>query len=149
MVDEGRHGSIISMSSFGAARAHRQMPAYDATKGAIEAFTRAIALDLAPFGIRANAIGPGAIHTTVHESQGPEARARRAEAVPLGRVGDPEDIAGTALFLASDESAYVTGQVIYVDGGMMAGIRSPQVDVGLPESVARRLPQRQPDLSRR
>ena len=78
-----------------------------------------------------------------------EARARRAEAVPLGRVGDPEDIAGTALFLASDESAYVTGQVIYVDGGMMAGIRSPQVDVGLPESVARRLHQRQPDLSRR
>lgn len=139
MVDQGRRGSIISISSFGGVRSHRAMAAYDATKGGIDAFTRAVALDLAPFGIRVNAVGPGAIHTEEHEAAGPEARARRGQTVPLGWVGYPADVAGAVAFLASEDASYITGQVIYVDGGMLAQLRSPQVDRPLPDSVAARL----------
>ncbi len=138
MVDQGRTGSIISISSFGAAKSHRMMAGYDASKGGMEAFTRTIAIDLAPFGIRANAVGPGAIHTEEFEVKGPEAKAARGRTVPLGRVGYPADVAGAVAFLASDDASYITGQVIYVDGGMLAQIRSPQVDAPLPESVVRR-----------
>jgi NAD(P)-dependent dehydrogenase (short-subunit alcohol dehydrogenase family) len=139
MVEQGRRGSIISISSFGAARAHRQMAAYDATKGGMEAFTRTAALDLAPFGIRVNAIGPGPIATERHQQVSPQYAERQAETVPLGRAGSPSDIAGAVLFLASEDASFVTGQTLYVDGGMLAQLRSPQVDRPLPDSVAERL----------
>lgn len=139
MVDQGRRGSIVSISSFAAARSHRAMAAYDASKGGIEAFTRAIALDLAPFGIRANAVAPGAIHTEEFETEGQDAKERRGQTVPLGRVGYPAEIGAAVAFLASDDAAYVTGQVLSVDGGMLAQLRSPQVDRTLPRLVARRL----------
>ena len=139
LVGQKKVGSIVNVSSFGAARSHRYMAAYDATKGGIEAFTRTTALDLAPFGIRVNAVGPGAIHTEHHEAQGPEARRRRGQVVPLGRVGYPADIAGAVAFLASADAAYITGQVLYVDGGMLAQLRSPEADAPLPPSVAARL----------
>jgi 2-hydroxycyclohexanecarboxyl-CoA dehydrogenase len=139
MVDQDRPGSIISISSFSGARAHRCLAAYDASKGGLEAFTRAIAVDLAPFGIRANAVGPGAIQTENHDRRGLEAARRRAETVPLGRTGLPADIAGAVVFFASDDAAYVTGQVLYVDGGMLAQLRSPQADCDLPLSVKTRL----------
>lgn len=138
MVDAGRPGSIISMSSFGGARAHRELAAYDATKGGIEAFTRAAAIDLAPFGIRVNAVGPGAIHTEYFEQFGPEAKSRRGTDIPLGRVGEPGDVAGVVAFLASADAGYVSGQVIYVDGGLLAQGRSPQVDRPLPATIAAR-----------
>jgi NAD(P)-dependent dehydrogenase (short-subunit alcohol dehydrogenase family) len=115
------------------------MAAYDATKGGMESFTRTISIDLAPFGIRANVVGPGAIHTEEFEEGGEEARIRRGRTVPLGRVGYPEDVAGAVAFLASDDAAYITGQKIYVDGGVLAQLRSPQVDAPLPESVSARL----------
>ncbi|MFN8524192.1 MAG: SDR family oxidoreductase [Chloroflexota bacterium] len=139
MVDQGKAGSIINISSFAAARSHRYMTAYDATKGGMESATRTMALDLAPFGIRVNVIQPGAIHTDEHEVQGEEARIRRGQTIPLGRVGYPADIAGAAVFFASDDSSYITGQVIAVDGGMLAQLRSPQVDTPLPDSVKARL----------
>jgi 2-hydroxycyclohexanecarboxyl-CoA dehydrogenase len=139
MVDRGIRGSIINISSFAAARSHRYMAAYDATKGGLESFTRAIAIDLAPFGIRVNTVGPGAIHTEEFEAQGEEAKQNRGQTVPLGRVGYPEDIAGIVAFLCSDDASYITGQKIYVDGGMLAQLRSPQVDTPLPESVKARL----------
>jgi NAD(P)-dependent dehydrogenase (short-subunit alcohol dehydrogenase family) len=142
MVDQRRTGSIISISSFAAARAHRQMAAYDATKGGLEAFTRAIAIDLAPFGVRANVVGPGAIHTEEYEPEGEEGRRRRGQTVPLGRVGYPADIAGAVAFLASADASYITGQIVYVDGGMLAQLRSPQVDRALPPSVQQRLTSR-------
>jgi 3-oxoacyl-[acyl-carrier protein] reductase len=138
MVDLERPGSIISISSFSAARAHRSLAAYDASKGGLEAFTRAIALDLAPFGIRANVVGPGAIHTERHDQRGPEAARQRAATIPLGRAGLPADIAGAVAFLASDDAGYITGQVLYVDGGMLAQLRSPQTDSALPPSVQAR-----------
>jgi NAD(P)-dependent dehydrogenase (short-subunit alcohol dehydrogenase family) len=139
MVDRGTRGAIVNISSFAAARAHRYMAAYDATKGGMEAMTRTMAIDLAPFGIRLNVVGPGAIHTEEFAAAGEEARVKRAQTVPLGRVGYPEDIAGAVLFLCSDDASYITGQVIYVDGGILAQLRSPQVDTPLPESVRARL----------
>ncbi len=139
MVDHRVRGTIINVSSMAAARSHRIMAAYDAAKGGVEAMSRTMAIDLAPFGIRVNVVGPGAIHTEDFEAYGPEAKALRAATVPLGRVGYPEDIAGAVVFLCSDDAAYVTGQILYVDGGMLAQLRSPQVDTPLPESVRARL----------
>jgi NAD(P)-dependent dehydrogenase (short-subunit alcohol dehydrogenase family) len=139
MVDQGKRGSIVNISSFAAARAHRYMAAYDATKGGMEAMTRTMALDLGPFGIRVNVVGPGAIHTEEFEPAGEDGKRRRGQTVPLGRVGYPEDIAGAVAFLASDDASYITGQVLYVDGGVLAQLRSPQVDGPLPESVKARL----------
>ncbi len=140
MVDRGIRGSIVNISSFAAARAHRNMVAYDASKGGMEAMTRSMAIDLGPFGIRVNVVGPGAIHNEEFEAAGEEAKRRRAQTVPLGRVGYPEDIAAAVAFLASDDASYITGQVVYVDGGVLAQLRSPQVDTPLPDSVKRRLP---------
>jgi NAD(P)-dependent dehydrogenase (short-subunit alcohol dehydrogenase family) len=139
MVDRGIRGSIINISSFAAARSHRNMAAYDASKGGMEAMTRAMAIDLGPFGIRVNVLGPGAIHTEEFAEAGEDARIRRGQTVPLGRVGYPEDIAGAVAFLASDDASYITGQCLYVDGGILAQLRSPQVDSPLPDSVKARL----------
>jgi 3-oxoacyl-[acyl-carrier protein] reductase len=144
MVDQRKAGSIVNVTSFGAARAHRNMAAYDSSKGGLEAFTRAAALDLGPFGIRVNAVGPGAIMTEQFAEQDAEARRQRGAVVPLrARGGDPDEVARVIAFMASDDASYVTGQVLYVDGGMLAQLRSPQVDAALPETVLARLePQR-------
>lgn len=123
-------GCIINMSSGGATRAHRAFTAYDATKGGVEALTRAMALDLGPYNIRVNALMPGSIDT---EGLDLEARKLRGENVPLGRVGEPYDMTGAALFLASDDAAYITGDVIKVDGGMLAQQRSATVDIKPPK----------------
>lgn len=139
-VDAHKAGSVVNLTSFGGARAHRNMAAYDTTKGGVEAFTRAAALDLAPFGIRVNAVGPGAIMTEQFASQDAAARAERGAVVPLGRGGEPDEVARVIAFLASDEASYVTGQILYVDGGVLAQLRSPQIDAPLPPSVAARLP---------
>lgn len=119
-------GSIVNMSSGGATRAHRSFTAYDATKGGIEALTRAMALDLGPYNIRVNALMPGSIDT-----QGLDLHQRilRGENVPLGRIGEAFDMTGAALFLASDDAAYITGDIIRVDGGMLAQQRSATVDI--------------------
>lgn len=140
MVEGGVRGSIVNISSFAAARSHRNMAAYDATKGGVEAFTRATALDLAPFGIRVNAVGPGDIRTERLGPHTPEDERRRGDMIPLGRVGEPWEVAAAVAFLASEEAAYVTGQVLYVDGGVLAQLRAPQVDHPLPDSVARLVP---------
>ena len=137
MVAQGKTGSIVNITSFAAARAHRNMAAYDASKGGLESFTRAVALDLAPFGIRVNAVGPGAMMTEQFQAQDDVARAHRGATVPLGRGGDPDEVGKVVAFMASDDASYVTGQVLYVDGGMLAQLRSPQVDAPLPESVAK------------
>ena len=124
-------GCIINMSSGGATRAHRCFTAYDAAKGGVEGLTRAMALDLGPYNIRVNALMPGTIDT---EGMSPEARALRGDNLPLGRMGEPYDMTGAALFLASDDAAYITGAVLRVDGGMLAQQRSATVDIMPPEN---------------
>ncbi|GAA1585589.1 3-oxoacyl-[acyl-carrier-protein] reductase [Kribbella sancticallisti] len=128
MVAQGS-GVIISSSSGGATRAHRGEVAYDASKGGIEAMTRAMALDLAPYGIRVNAVAPGSINVAPQGAVSDQVLAERGKSIPLGRVGVPDDLAATYAFLASDEARYITGVVVPVDGGMIIQQRSPQVDI--------------------
>ncbi len=125
------NGVIINMSSGGATRAHRAFCAYDASKGGIEALTRAMALDLGPYGIRVCALMPGSIDT---EGMDEDARRLRGENIPLGYPGDPNDMAGPALFLASEDASYITGDVIKVDGGMLSQQRSATVDIMPPQN---------------
>jgi 3-oxoacyl-[acyl-carrier protein] reductase len=122
------------MSSGGATKAHRAFTAYDASKGGIEALTRAMALDLGPYNIRVNALMPGSIDTSGLST---DERIRRGENVPLGRIGEAADITGAALFLASDDASYITGDVIRIDGGMLAQQRSATVDIMPPASFPR------------
>ncbi|ADB49103.1 SDR family NAD(P)-dependent oxidoreductase [Conexibacter woesei] len=122
-------GAIIHTSSGGATRAHRGNVQYDAAKGAIEAMTRALALDLAPYGIRVNAVAPGAIDIAPPGAMSDEEKSERGAAIPLGRMGVPQDLGGAYAFLASEDAAYVTGQVLVVDGGQIAQLRSPQVEI--------------------
>ena len=91
---------------------------YAATKGAITAFTKSIAADLAPFGIRANCIAPGFIETDMTDALDDEVKEKIMEKVPLKRLGQAEDIANAVEFLASDKSAYCTGSTLHVNGGM-------------------------------
>jgi len=115
---ERRGGCIIHISSVGGLRAHRGLAGYDASKGAIDTLTRVMALDLGPHGIRVNAVAPGQI-------RGPEFR--KLDGVPLGRCGTPQDIGAAVAFLASDAAAYITGQVLYVDGGLTAQLTPPGI----------------------
>jgi NAD(P)-dependent dehydrogenase (short-subunit alcohol dehydrogenase family) len=119
-------GTIINMSSGGATRAHRGNVAYDAAKGGIEAMTRAMALDLGPYGVRVNALVPGSIDSA---GMAPEVKRSRGENIPLARVGEPAELAGPAVFLASDDASYVTGHTLMVDGGMLVQQRSATVDI--------------------
>jgi 3-oxoacyl-[acyl-carrier protein] reductase len=125
MAEQEKPGSIVNISTYGAARAQREMVAYNASKGGLEAATRAMALDLAPWHIRVNAVGPGPIATPsfLELFNTPEKLDRMRMAVPLERLGEPADIAGAVAFFASDDAAFVTGQVLYVDGGALAQIR--------------------------
>jgi len=90
-----------------------------------------MALDLGPYNVRVNALVPGAIDTSGLTA---DQRALRGENVPLGRIGEPLDMAGAALFLASDDAAYITGETLRVDGGMLAQQRSATVDIVPPST---------------
>jgi 3-oxoacyl-[acyl-carrier protein] reductase len=127
LASEGLPGSIVNISSHGAARAHREQIPYDAVKGAMESFTRAIAVDLAPWGIRANAIRPGSINVQDGRMDWDSGNLQHAQ-IPLGRQGTPLDVAQSVVFLSSSESDYITGQVFNIDGGMAAQARAPQVE---------------------
>jgi NAD(P)-dependent dehydrogenase (short-subunit alcohol dehydrogenase family) len=124
-----RHGggTIITMSSGGANRAHRGMVAYDASKGGIEALTRALALDLAPYNIRVVGMIPGLIVPT-REDADPDFLASVDATVPLGRAGIAAEMAGPAVFLATDDAAYMTGCLVTVDGGVLVQQRPPQIE---------------------
>ncbi|MGD9562436.1 MAG: SDR family NAD(P)-dependent oxidoreductase [Pyrinomonadaceae bacterium] len=120
----GRGGSIIHISSVGAYAAQEGASVYCATKAALTGLTRAMALELAPHNIRVNAIAPGDIRTETSENVVKEKTDRGfsgsySRRVPLNRRGEPAEIGPTAVFLASDDSSYITGETIVVDGGFL------------------------------
>jgi glucose 1-dehydrogenase len=121
MVRQGSGGSIINVTSQLAEVARPERAAYVASKGGGRSLTQAMALELAPHGIRVNAIAPGPTLTGLTRASyaDPERRRATIAQIPLGRLGEPEDIVGAILFLASDESRWVTGSTVTVDGGYL------------------------------
>ena len=121
--DGGRAGAIVNIASVNAVLAIGDQVPYSVSHGAINQLTKSMALALAPHGIRVNAIGPGSIMTAMLESvlvQDAELRRRILRRTPLGRIGEPREVAAVAAFLASDEASYITGQTVYADGGRLA-----------------------------
>jgi len=125
MRDRATGGVIVNVSSVGALRAHHRGLPYDITKGALNAMTQAMAIDLGRFGIRVNAVGPGVTHTYRADGMAEQTRQTISAQIPLGRFGTTAEIAAAVAFLASDEAAYITGQVLYVDGGITAQLSPP------------------------
>lgn len=117
----GRPGAIVNMSSVNAVFAISDQVPYSVSKGGLTQLTKVMALSLAPHGIRVNAIGPGSIATEMLETVMTDPAVRRTilSRTPLGRIGEPREIAAVAAFLASDEASYITGQTIYADGGRL------------------------------
>ena len=122
---ERKHGRIINLSSQLAQRAVSSsggFAGYAATKGAIESFTRALASEVGQHGITVNAIAPGGVETEMSRNvMTPEYRTRRLAELPLRRFGSVEDVAYCAVFLAADEAAYLTGQILHPSGGWVTG----------------------------
>lgn len=116
-------GSIIHMASVTGITGLRNRAAYSASKGAVVALTRSMAIDYAKMGIRVNCLCPGFVRTPLTETLfSDEQRAAALTAIhPLGRLGEPDDIANAAFFLLSDDASWITGQAIAVDGGLSAG----------------------------
>ncbi len=113
-----KQGNIITVSSIWGLRGASCEVAYAATKGAIIALSRSLALELAPSGIRVNCVAPGCIQTEMTAALGQETLDLLAEETPLGRLGTPADIAKAVAFLASEDAAFFTGQVLTADGGI-------------------------------
>jgi len=122
MIKQGRGGSIINMSSINAELAIPNSVAYAVSKGGIKQLTAVMAVGLSPHGIRVNAIGPGTILTDLVKNSVMASDAQRRAILsrtPIGRCGEPSEIAGVASFLASDDASYIVGQTIYADGGRL------------------------------
>ena len=123
-MKEKQRGKIINLSSVREVRGYTGgNAAYCATKGAVGMITKTLALELAPHNIYVNAIGPSLIITagTIHIQQNPELAKKYSSMIPLGRLGTPNDLIGAAVFLASEASDFMTGQTLFIDGGLTAG----------------------------
>ncbi|HEY3022875.1 MAG TPA: SDR family oxidoreductase, partial [Actinomycetota bacterium] len=122
-------GSIVNVASFVALMgAATPQIAYTASKGGVLSMTREIAVEFARRGVRANSLCPGPIETPLLQEllADPDRRQRRLVHIPMGRFGQAEEIANAALFLASDESSYMTGTALVVDGGITAAYVTPE-----------------------
>ena len=122
MVKQGGGGTIINMSSINAVVAIPNIVPYVTAKGGVNQLTKAMALALADKGIRVNGIGPGSIMTEMLKSVAHDKEAMRKvlARTPMGRAGEPDEIGKVAVFLASDDASYMTGEIVYVDGGRLA-----------------------------
>ena len=120
------HGRIVNVASLAAHTANETQAAYAAAKGGVVALTRVMAFELAPLGLAVNAVSPGPIDTALARTMlTPAAWAAREDRIPQGRFGTPEEVAAAIAFLASPDAAYVNGEVLVVDGGLLiAGIRA-------------------------
>jgi 2-deoxy-D-gluconate 3-dehydrogenase len=119
-----RSGQIINLASIGGFKPNIDFETYDASKGGVVMLTRSLALNLAKFGIRVNGIAPGLIRTPAvgaMDDSSAENVNQIIERVPLRRLGEPDDVAKVALFLASDAASYMTGSIVVVDGGSLIG----------------------------
>ena len=116
-------GAIVNVSSVTGRRAFPNVLAYCVSKAGVDQLTRCLALELAPHGVRVNAVNPGVVRTNLHRAGGMEEERYRAflehskSTHPLGRIGEPDDVAGAIAFLSSDESGWITGETLSVDGG--------------------------------
>ncbi len=122
-MTQNRSGVILNISSVNAL-AYFGNEAYSAAKAGVLSLTRSLAVRYGPYGVRVNAIAPGTLRTPAWEQRrqkDPGVLERASKWYPLGRIGEPEDVAGAALFLASDEAAWISGAVLPVDGGLTAG----------------------------
>lgn len=120
MVERGIRGSIVNIGSGCNKVPFPRLVDYTASKGGIEQFTKVSALELGPHGIRVNCVAPGAIELERTKAESPDYAETWAKAAPLKRVGQPLDVAKVVTFLAGDQADYVTGQTIYVDGGVFS-----------------------------
>jgi NAD(P)-dependent dehydrogenase (short-subunit alcohol dehydrogenase family) len=126
MIDRGQGGSIVNISASLALRAAPHLAAYAAAKAGVDSLTRTMAVELAPHGIRVNAVSPAFTDTPASvRYAGAERRQLTAHSIPLGRVAEPEDMAGAVLFLASRLASFVTGQTLLVDGGLLCTTLRP------------------------
>ncbi|MFL5928646.1 MAG: SDR family NAD(P)-dependent oxidoreductase [Gaiellaceae bacterium] len=124
MVERDARGAIVCTASINAWHVEETMIAYNTTKAAVHAIARSAAIDLGRHGIRVNAVAPGVVDTPIAELvvHNPELAPRYLSTIPLGRFGEPRDIANAVLFLASDEASYITGHMLVLDGGQTLGI---------------------------
>jgi meso-butanediol dehydrogenase/(S,S)-butanediol dehydrogenase/diacetyl reductase len=131
LLTSARRGSVINVSSTAGLAGSPGLAGYGAAKAALENLTRAAAVEAAPFGVRVNSLCPGVVATPGTLGAFADPRARRAleRTIPLGRFGLPEEIAGAAAFLASDDAAYVTGATLVVDGGQRAALGAPALEL--------------------
>lgn len=113
-------GSVINIASIAGTKGNAGQSVYSASKGALIGFTLSASKELSPKGIRVNAIAPGVIDTDLLKNAAPKFLEHKLPDIAMGRIGQPKDVAGAALFLASDLSAFITGQVLGVDGGQKA-----------------------------
>jgi 3-oxoacyl-[acyl-carrier protein] reductase len=127
-------GAIVVTSSINGFHVERGMSVYNTSKGGVDAFVRSAAMDLGPYGIRVNAVAPGVVNPRIAKFviEDPVIGPQYLKTIPLGRFGEPPDVAATVRFLASDEAGYITGQTLVVDGGQTLGIALEAGDVDLP-----------------
>ena len=127
-----RRGAVVNVSSTAGLAGQAGLAGYGAAKAALENLTRAAAVEAAPFGVRVNSLCPGVIGTegTLGAFADPSLRRAMERQIPFGRFGTPEEVAGAALFLASDDAGFVTGATLVVDGGQRASLGAPLLDAG-------------------
>jgi 3-oxoacyl-[acyl-carrier protein] reductase len=113
-----RSGSIVNIASVVGLRGNPGQTNYSASKAGVIGFTKALARELGSRGVRANVIAPGYIHSRLTDEISEDMRSLMLQNTPLGRLGEPEDVAGAVRFLCSDAAAYITGEVLLVDGGL-------------------------------
>ena len=118
-VEAGKQGAIVNVTTIGSERARVDNAPYHASKGGLHSLTQAMAIDLAPYGIRVNAIGPSGVPSNLGGSAA-AGRLRTLDTIPLGRLATAEEMGRVVMFLASDDAGYITGHQIYFDGGKMA-----------------------------